>query len=83
MTLVLLTGTTFLFSTDRTGWLSQKNFVDEDRAFDCEARNVNALVTLEETVDDKMCGLDKIIDAKRYSSLKLLLQCLKTIYWQN
>ena len=66
-------GPRFLLSTDRTGWPHQKNFVDEDGAFDCEVRSVSTLVTVEETVDDKVYGLDRIIDASRYSSLKTLL----------
>ena len=63
----------FLLSTDRTGWTSQKNFVAEDGAFDCEVRSVNKLVTVEETVDNKVRGLDTIVNASRYSSLKTLL----------
>ena len=39
----------------------------------CEVRSVNTLVTVEETVDDKVSGLDRIVDASRYSSLKSLL----------
>ena len=72
-------GSRFLLSTDRTGWPHQKNCVDEDGAFHCEVRSVSTLVTVEETVDDKGygldkgCGLDRIIDASRYSSLKTLL----------
>ena len=31
------------------------------------------LVSVEETVDDKLCSLDRIIDAKQYSSLKTVL----------
>ena len=63
----------FFFFTDKTGWPSQKNFIDEDDAFDCEVRSVNTLVTVKETGDDKVCGLGRIIDAKRYISLKTLL----------
>ena len=47
----------FLFSKDRRGWLSQKNFVDEDGAFDCQVQSVNTLVSVVETVNDKVCGL--------------------------
>ena len=61
-----------MFSTDRRGWLSQKYFVDEDGAFDCEVQSVNTLVSVVETVDDKLCGLERIIDAKKYSFLKTL-----------
>ena len=66
-------GPQFLLSTDRTGWPHQKHFVDEDGAFDCEVQSVSTLVAVEETVDDKVYGLDRIIDASRYSSLKALL----------
>ena len=63
----------YFFFTDKTGWPSQKNFIDEDDAFDFEVRSVNTLVTVKETGDDKVCGLGRIIDAKRYISLKTLL----------
>ena len=46
-----------MFSKDRRGWLSQKNFVDEDSAFDCQVQSVNTLVSVVETVNDKVCGL--------------------------
>ena len=69
-----MAGTTiFVVYIDRTGWPHQKNFVDEDGAFDCEVRSVSTLATVEESVDDKVYGLDRITDASRYSSLKTLL----------
>ena len=52
-----------LLATDRTGWPHQKHFVDEDGAFDYEVRSVSTLITVEETFDDKVYGLDRIIDA--------------------
>ena len=66
-------GPRFLLPTDITSWPSQKNFVAEEDAFDYDVRSVNTLVTAEETVDVKVCGLDRIADARRYSSLKTLL----------
>ena len=69
-----------MFSTDRRGWLSQKNFVDEDGAFDCEVQSVNTLVSVVETVDDKLCGLERIIDAKQCSFLKLYSWLLVLLY---
>ena len=58
-------GPRFLLSTDKTGWPNKKNFVAEDGAFDCEVRSANTLVTIEKTVDDKVCGLGRIVDASR------------------
>ena len=80
-------GPWFLFSTDRRGWLSQKNFVDEDGAFDCEVQSVNTLVSVVETVDDKLCGLERIVDAKKYSFLKTLFMVtcfvVRCMFWQR
>ena len=42
---------------------------------------MNMLVTTEKTVDDKMCGLDRIVDASRYSLLKTLLMVTCFIVW--
>ena len=76
-----------MLSTDKRGLLSQKNFVDEYGAFDCEVQSVTTLVSVVETVDDNVCGLDKIIDANQYSSLKILFMVtclvLKTMSWQR
>ena len=57
-------GPRFLLSTDITSWPSQKNFVAEEGAFDYDVRSVNTLVTADETVDVKVCGLDRIADAR-------------------
>lgn len=53
-----------MFSTERTGWASQKNFVDEIGTFNSEVRRVNTLVTVAETFDNKVCGLGTILDAR-------------------
>ena len=42
---------------------------------------MNMLVTTEKTVDDKMCGLDRIVDASRYSLLNTLLMVTCFIVW--
>ena len=70
-----------MLSTDRTGLPNQKDLVAEDGAFDCEVRSVNTLVTVEETVDDKVCGLDRIVYASRNSSLKTLLMVTCFVVW--
>ena len=77
----------FCFLRIEGGWLSQKNFVGEDDAFDCEVQSVNTLVSVVDTVNDKLCGLERIIDAKQCSFLKTLFMVtcfvVRCMFWQR